>query len=234
MDDSEALVEQFLRHQGYVDFVYEPDGRIPPDFLVNKSIAIEVRRLNQNHVENNIRKGLEEVSIPLWNKVNNLINSFGPPTDGRSWFVFYRFTRPVEEWSKLKPKLYNILNNFSKNPEVTIKSYKLNGEFELDIFRANTTFPHLFVMGGHSDDESGGWLIEEIAKNLKIVIAEKTRKIAKMRSKYEFWWLALSDHIGYGLDEFDRELFREELTLSHNWDRIILIDPRDSTRWLDL
>jgi len=48
MDSSETLAKEYLRFLGYTDIIYEPDGNIPPDFLVNGRIAVEVRRLNQN------------------------------------------------------------------------------------------------------------------------------------------------------------------------------------------
>lgn len=96
MDASEKLVEDHLHHRGYVNVAYEPDGNIPPDFLVNDTIAIEVRRLNQNHFGGPNAKGLEEVAIPLWNKVKALLASMGPPTKGESWFIHFTFSRPVE------------------------------------------------------------------------------------------------------------------------------------------
>jgi len=48
MDSSERIVYQYLSYQGFSDVAYEPDGNVPPDFLLNGRIAVEVRRLNQN------------------------------------------------------------------------------------------------------------------------------------------------------------------------------------------
>ena len=69
MDASERIAYEFLKYSGYKDIVYEPDGNVPPDFLVNTRIAIEVRRLNQNYCKNGNFKGLEETAIPLWKKI---------------------------------------------------------------------------------------------------------------------------------------------------------------------
>ena len=44
----EKLVIDNLSHQGYENILFEPDGNLPPDILVDNKIAIEVRRLNQN------------------------------------------------------------------------------------------------------------------------------------------------------------------------------------------
>ena len=40
MDGSEEVVYQYLAARGFTDVVYEPDGQVPPDFLVNGRIAI--------------------------------------------------------------------------------------------------------------------------------------------------------------------------------------------------
>jgi hypothetical protein len=65
MDCTEKRVAEFLSHRGYHDIVFEPDGNVAPDFLVNKCIAIEVRRLNQNYDRGTRIRGLEEDRIPL-------------------------------------------------------------------------------------------------------------------------------------------------------------------------
>ena len=49
MKQEEKWVEEYLTHRGFRDIVYEPDGNVPPDFLIDGKIAIEVRRLNQHH-----------------------------------------------------------------------------------------------------------------------------------------------------------------------------------------
>lgn len=72
MDASEAVVEKLLKHMGFESVVYEPDGNTPPDFLADGRVAVEVRRLNQNHDSGDGKRGLEETSIPLWNKVEKL------------------------------------------------------------------------------------------------------------------------------------------------------------------
>jgi hypothetical protein len=64
MDASESLVRDFLLQRGYADIVYEPDGKVPPDFLIDGRIAVEVRRLNQSYETGSRMRGLEEDSIP--------------------------------------------------------------------------------------------------------------------------------------------------------------------------
>src|SRR5206468_13124046 len=69
MDKSEQIAESHLRSRGFQDIMYEPDGNVPPDFLVDGQIAVEVRRLNQNEDTPEGPRGLEEAAIPLQAKI---------------------------------------------------------------------------------------------------------------------------------------------------------------------
>jgi hypothetical protein len=236
MDSSEKLVEAHLKSVGYRDVRYEPDGNIPPDFLADGKVAIEVRRLNQNFDDKSGRgiRGLEEVSIPLWNKVREYLIGLGPArSSDQSWFVIHKFARPTPAWRDLKRELDAVLLPFmaSNNPQPFEKTLNVRGVFEINVFRASAPKPTFFRPGGHIDEQSGGWLIAEIAANLQHCIDEKSMKIARYRSKYPVWWLVLPDHIGYGLDEFDKELLLDQATIQPGvFDRIILLDPHDATR----
>jgi hypothetical protein len=39
--------------------------------------------------------------------------------------------------------------------------------------------------------------------------------------------LIFVDRIGYGIDDCDRQLYREQLGIKHNWDKVILLSPID-------
>lgn len=157
MDASEKLVQDHLKHRSYVDVVYEPDGNIPPDFLVDGHIAIEVRRLNQNHFAGADAKGLEEVAIPLWNRTKTLLAGMGPPVKNESLFVHFKFRRPIEPWRSLEPKLRNRLTSFMTSSTQARQVIAAGQGFELEVF-CRTSTPHsaMFVMAGCSDEQSGG------------------------------------------------------------------------------
>lgn len=235
MDASEKIAYDHFAHRGFTSIVYEPDGNIPPDLLLDGSIAVEVRRLNQNYFDVAGTQGLEQVAIPLWKKVGALLASMGPSKSGESWFVHFRYGRPVEPWRTLEPKLRAGLSNFINSSNKGRGIVARGQGFELEVF-CRTSTPHaaIFVMAGCSDDESGGWLLSEMETNIRYCASEKERKIANVRPKYSTWWLALVDHIGYGLDDFDREMFREQVSIQHGWDKIILINPLDHTRGFDI
>jgi hypothetical protein len=234
MDASEKLAEAYLKTLNFSEIKYEPDGNVPPDFLCDGRIAIEVRRLNQNFDDGTGSRGLEEVSIPLQKNMRALLASLGAPTEAKSWFVFYTFRRPLEIWKILKPKIEQELREFVSNPVRANRKIRITDTFSIRIAAATKVWTTYFLLGGFIDDESGGWLLEEIEKNLNLCIAEKTKKIEKFRHKYPEWWLIFSDQIAYGLDEFDKELFRDQVSIAHDFDRVVLIDPNDPARSVEV
>lgn len=232
MDASEALVEKLLKHMGFQSVVYEPDGNIPPDFLADGCVAVEVRRLNQNHDSGYGKRGLEETSIPLWKKVEKLAHSLGPATS-ESWFLFFRFSRPVKPWKQLEPALRAALSAFMAQPERNSGRVYTEPNFELDVIRASNPLEHYFRMGGNSDDQSGGFIVAEMLDNIAHCAAEKLQKISDFRSKYPEWWLVLTDHIGLGLDDHDKQQLLEHAKRPEGWDKIVVVSPSDPTQWLE-
>ena len=77
MDSSERIVLEYLFYRGFKSVVYEPDGNVPPDFLVNGRIAVEVRRLNQHKETAAGPRGLEQVAYPLDAKFRRLLATLG-------------------------------------------------------------------------------------------------------------------------------------------------------------
>jgi len=105
----------------------------------------------------------------------------------------------------------------------------------LSFTRAGKVHPTLFVLGGSSDHDSGGFVVCEMARNLQICIAEKSCKVSKVRSRYSEWWLVLDDRIGYGaLDERDRNQLRELIQLDSQWSKVILVNPLNPVSGFEL
>lgn len=234
MDSSEKIVFDYLSHQGFKDVVYEPDGNVPPDFLLDGRIAVEVRRLNQNEQTESGPRGLEEVAKPLWSRMNRLVKSLGPPIVRASWYVCYRFKRPVPPWKQLEPRLRDALLDFRDGNNHQRTRIDCSDGFSLQILPAGTLYSTFFVLGGCVDRDSGGWVLPELERNLRICVDEKSRKVSRVRTKYPEWWLLLVDHIGHGLSKLDREQFREQLQMVHDWNKIILVDPLNTNRAIEV
>jgi hypothetical protein len=226
MDTSEESVSAYLAHRGYGAVVYEPDGKVPPDFLVDGRIAVEVRRLNQNEDTPNGPRGLEEVAKPLHAAVAKVVVSLGPPTVGVSWFVRYTFSRPLPPWKQLGRMLADALRRFQEEPSDEPTAVRIAKGFTLRFIRAGKTHPTFFVLGGSADHDGGGFIVAEMERNLRICIDEKARKISRFLDRYPEWWLALEDRIGYGvLDESDRQDLRQLISVADPWSKIVLVNP---------
>src|SRR6266478_2972630 len=157
MDDSEKVANEYLLNLALAAVVYEPDGNTPPDFLVNGTIAVEVRRLNQNEIIESGYRGLEVTRIPLEARVRKLLASLGPAQSGVSWFVCYDFGRPLPDWKELRSALGEYLLTFRANPSTEREvSATICKGFEIELRRAGNSHPQFFVPGGSADDDSGG------------------------------------------------------------------------------
>lgn len=237
MDHSERLAEKYLLALDRGMVVFEPDGNIPPDFSVDARIGVEVRRLNQNYEKyDGSTEGLEELAIPLWQRMKKLLLELGPSIGGESWFVAMDFRRPLGPWKSLKARIEQELLVFMSGPMRFRKTLRITENFELDIFRASNDHGTFFLLGGSSDDDSGGWIMGEVAKNLRLCIDEKERKIARYRAKYSEWWLLLADYIDFSMEPDDQKLFRAEVmpNIQHSFSKIVLIDPRDHLRTFEV
>lgn len=199
MDRSEALAKQYLETLDLGPIVYEPDGNVPPDFALKGGIAVEVRRLNQNHGALDRYEGLEQVEAVLYRFAQRLLPLFGSAPDGKGWWVFFRFFRPLD-LKKVKLELPNILKNFCAAPVPEGVNIEITQGFRIDIRPAGIHVENLLMLGGYSDHDAGGFVAAEIIRNLNICIAEKVKKIIPHHNRYRQWWLVLPDHIGPDLN----------------------------------
>jgi hypothetical protein len=219
MDQCEKWAQEYLTFRGFQNIVYEPDGNVPPDFLVDGKIAIEARRLNQHHEqESGELEALETLAIPRQIRLRRLLDSFGGPAQGgASWYVYYKYQRPqlTKDWEiVLRGQLNAFLSAVVQEPDTVIQVDK---HFSLRLTRRREPGRHTFIMAGHSDYNSGAWVVPELEKNINLCIQEKTHKIAPYRTKCPEWWLVLVDFIVGGT--------REPVHVTHNWDKVIVVHP---------
>ena len=234
MDHSERIASEYLSSRGFRDIVYEPDGNVSPDFLINGCVAVEVRRLNQNEDTADGPRGLEETALPLQAKISRLLGDLGSSDGGDSWYVVYSFRRPLLPWQELADALRLELGLFRHDPEHQSTTRNIAKGFRVRLLRAGRRCPDFFVAGGYTDGDSGGFVLSELDRNIRICVAEKTKKIAPVREKYPYWWLLLVDHIAFGLSDSDREHLRQLLQLDPSWDKIIVVNSLEPTQGYEL
>lgn len=225
MDRTEHHVLQYLNHCGYSNPIYEPDGNVPPDFLVDGRIAIEVRKLNQ-HDESPEPRGLEETSIPFDATLGRVLASMGPPRFGVTWYVSYSIRRPIPSKKEIETQVRRTLQEFASVPRVGEEFRLQIGRVRIKLFPRTQALDRMFVVASAIDHDEGGFVVADLVRNLPICIADKTAKIAKRRSRYPVWWLVLVDQIGYGdLNASEIQSLKELVARPAEWDRIVLVSP---------
>jgi len=217
-----------------MDVIYEPDGNVPPDFLVNGRIAVEVRRLNQNEETAEGPRGLEEVAVPLQARVTQLLSALGPAEDGESWYVTYDFRRPLAD--ERLDALRSALTAFRDAPPQGRRPGRLAiaPRFKANLLRAGRPYTDFFVFGGYADGDSGGFVLAELSKNIRICIEDKSKKVARVRGNYPEWWLLLVDHIALGFGDDEGETLRQLMQFEHDWDKIVIVSPLDPSKGYEL
>ena len=61
MKFEERIAKEYFEFKEYDNVIFEPIGNTPPDFLINDSIAVEVRRLNKFHLGKPLEKIENEI-----------------------------------------------------------------------------------------------------------------------------------------------------------------------------
>lgn len=232
MDDSENITLEYLELNGYKP-VFEPDGNIPPDFKINDT-AVEVRRLNQNYFTKNNIKGLEEVSIPLWQKIESLIKKINIANHTESWHVTIDFSRPLGKLKNISQEIEKGLLEFSKLPDKQ-SPYKISCKnYNIELYKASKTYDTYFICSAQDDLDSGGLVATEMLKNIEYCINEKSRIIKDHRIRYDKWWLVLVDRISYDLSDYEISELRSNISLPPDWEKLIIINPNNLKRSIEI
>lgn len=217
----ESIVDTYLRSLQIGGVEFEPDGKVPPDFLVDARIAVEARRLNQHYGAAGKLRGLEQDTIPLRQRLENLLAEFKEP-GAPTWFVMFSLRRPFALWATLRPKLRYCLGSILEERPETIWRIEIDDGFHISIVRSSETEDRNFLVGGYTDMDAGGWVVSEIIRNMSAYVAEKNRKVSPYLSKYAEWWLVFVDYIG---QESEAPEVRKYIGRTDPWTKILVLSP---------
>jgi hypothetical protein len=233
LDDTEKIVESLLSSAGHI-CAFEPNGNVPPDFLLDGQVAVEVRRLNQNFVQGTEYEGLETAEASIFSRMQYLLQTFGPPIDDQSWWISYTISRPMPKWKEIERRLRPFLADIASSMPEDQKEIEFSGGFSVDAMPANIRLSQLFQIGGYNDFQAGGFVVAELIENINLCIAEKTRKIARVADRYSEWWLVLVDFTKLGPDREDLEQLREHVLIPSMWKRVAIVSPDspDQAFWI--
>jgi hypothetical protein len=228
LKEEEKIAYDYFITMGFKKIYHEPDGNIPPDFLLNESIAVEVRRLNQHF---NYKKDIpiEKLEYQLIPRVTNLLKSFKVPDIDSSAFLTFSYARPLKVDKKLLSDIRVVLRNHLQSIK-EVKEYRIRENLTVRIWPSKRILPNIYHIGILSDQDTGGFIISLIYQNLKLVIDEKNSKIKPYFNKYDEWWLLLIDRIGYTLhDEEINRLISIPLE-NYYFKKVILISGFDHNK----
>lgn len=228
MKSEEKLAKLHLEHIGCMSILYEPDGNIPPDFLVNGEIAVEVRRLNQHFKNGDAVEPLENLEFKLIPRVVNLMKQYEHIHTSHSVYVFVNFERPLKSSKEIFKKIKHALDSHLSNIEQT-KKVKINEKLSLSFHPASKRHKSVFLLGGSSDGDSGGFVVANVYDHIPLMVKDKENKVRPYFSKYKTWWLLLVDTIGYGLGDYDLQQLNSNPPIRTIFDKIILVSPLDQT-----
>lgn len=227
-DPSETIAEQYLKTLSN-QVIFEPDGNIPPDFLVDGQIAVEVRGIHQLVPASDEAETLESIthlSTPLLNAIVKCLAGFGT-NDGPTWGVCIDFKPPLQKFRKVKKAINEALTPIARMQSPTQTQIELQPcpGLTLKLVKAQQR-PDVFVLYSISDARSGGWTVAETAISTSTAIEEKAAKVAPYQVKYQRWWLVLVNYVTLGLDAQDIPAFKSTLGSAHDpFEKVILLDP---------
>jgi hypothetical protein len=145
-----------------------------------------------------------------------------------------RFKRPLPKFKIIKKRLRAVLNEFCDNPKDERINLQVVNNFTLDIFPAGDPNGKFFKMAGNLDFDRGGWVISEMEKNIEFCSIEKLEKVERVRDKYDVWWLALVDYIGYALSLEELQSIDPSIVNEHNWEKILVINPQNFSKTVEI
>ena len=246
MDNTESRVEQWLQCQGYTDIKYvENTNDQPPDFIVNNSIAVEVRRLNW--MFGNENRGLEGVEKPLRQDIVSGLEAAEQPPHGYKVYVSCDLLHTdLPDKKVVISEVKRAANKYIKCLKESIRhghrpphsgdetSFRMRIDFIAGTKSATNQFELMGVLAGVEDT---GWVARDSIDNINRCINIKTDKIRDKHDLYIEWWLILVEHNVHPTvlrQTNELQTVRNELVDTTLWSRITILSNLEGVPDLNL
>lgn len=220
----ELRAEKYLHSLGFESVVYEPLGNVTPDFLLDTKIAVEVRRINSNHIDGSKLINIENLEIAFVKKIKNIIRSFKCSIHQSSARISLTLLQPLTLQNKktLIRKIKKILSKHIRYISEE-KSYTI-GELLHITMKPTQREANTYLYESCNGDSL--WLEHQLQKNIQAVIDEKNKKIEKNFHLYKEWWLLLVDSIVYGFDEEDFNILNNIDFNKQKFSKVIILSAK--------
>jgi len=225
MNREEQVVFEHLKKSYGQNIVFEPEHNSTPDFSINSSIAVEVRRLNQHSFKSTKPEGLESLSFPLERAFKEVLSSLNYLYAGKSYWVFIFYKRSLD--SNIRQAKRDMKSALRKFLDIGIVNFpceiSVNSEIDFSIYESNPGNGRLFSVGGSVDSDGGGIVISVYVENIRHCINEKSSKIETRLEKYHEWWLYLVDCMEFGLSQKETSEVLKEIGSTGNFDKVVIL-----------
>jgi len=225
MKPEEQVVFQHLKKLYGENVVFEPERNSTPDFAVNSSIGVEVRRLNQYFFKGAQPEGLEQISFPLINAFTETAGTLNFLYTGISYWVYIFYKRPLStNIRQAKKDMKLALKNFL-DLQVSDFPYEIsvNSEITFSFYESNPGNGKLFPAIGSGDSDAGGGNISVYVENIRHCIVEKSFKVSNRLQTYREWWLYLVDYLELGLDANETSKVVKMVDYIGNFNKVIVL-----------
>lgn len=246
MDVRESHTEQWLQHQGYTNIRFEPEGNSQtPDFAINDSIAVEVRRLNWMFGGNNT--GLESIEKPLERDIEvGLAAAQQLPHGYRVYVSCDLLHTELPDKNMVIEKVKKAANHFISRLKASIHNgqplthsrdetdFGLIIHFITGTSSATNEFKLMGVTAGIGET---GFVLGDAIDNINRSIDEKSDKIKKKHHLYSEWWLILVEHNVHATmlrEPNELQTVRNSLTDTSLWARITILSNLEGVPHLNL
>jgi hypothetical protein len=227
MNREENLVFHFLKTKyPSGNIIFEPYPNLPPDFSVNSSIGIEVRRLNQNSFTSDGVSGYETLDINIHNAILDVLDKFPNVPKQPTYMVCYEYSRQITiKLLQFKKQLAKNLDEFLQKPEKEFP-YKISIKDEIffEIYQSEKLSEKIFFYGACSDNDMFKSVLSVYLDNINYCISEKSKKISKKLEEFETWHLYLIDNIFPDNSNHEKKELLPYINNLGNFNEIILLN----------
>ncbi|QOY53525.1 hypothetical protein HUE87_10560 [Candidatus Sulfurimonas marisnigri] len=220
----ETRAKKYLQTLEYTKLEHEPLGNVTPDFLLDNKIAVEVRRLNRNYIDSDKLIRIENFEIHLIKKVKKIISIFQHTDYKNSAYISITLSKPLEVESKagVIKRIKKVLKTHTHKIHKK-KSYKVS-EYLKITFTPIKKKSVQYIFSDCNNDYL--WIVNELHKNIQLVIDEKNKKISKNFNLFDKWWLILVDSIVYGLDNDDFKALKKIKLKKRKFSKVLILSSK--------
>ena len=228
MNDTEMRAHSLLEALGFTEISNRTNHNVPPDFIANGNVGIEVTRLNRAIFVDGTPIVLDSSFLGIMTAVESVLQEFSNADSDPCFFVSLTLGRPFDKKSA-KKALRERLNGFLASGAPSLGRTLVSKELLIRIEPTQALWDRRFHIGGVSDLPRAEYTDDAICGNLLRVAKTKKDKCISGGLSLSKWWLVLENTVSYTVPEDIRESIWAFTLANHEvfdfWDKFILFNP---------